>query len=92
MSKVSYTSPEFLPYTAGVVWNDVGMVNINFLGWSDVSLEWRYLDNVLFPSEVNVCNSLDTWHEVKLQDWVRTYIHHLSFESSCSIVDFDFEA
>ena len=85
-------SPGFLPYTAGVVWNDVRVVNINFPDWSGVSLEWRHLNSVLFPSEVNVCNSLDTWHEVKHQGWVRTYVHHLSFENSCSIVDFDFEA
>ena len=92
MSEVSYTSPGFLPYTAGVVWNDVGVVNVNLPGWSDVSLEWRHLDSVLFPGEVDVCNSLNTWCEVEHQGWVRTYVHHPSFESSCSIVDFNFEA
>ena len=44
----SYMSPGFLPYTAGVVWDDVRVINVDFLGWSDVSLEWRYLDSVLF--------------------------------------------
>ena len=84
--------PGFFPYTAGVVWNNVGVISIGSLGWSDVSLERRHLDGVLFLSEVDECKSMNTQHEVEHQGWVRTYIHHTSFERSWSIVNFNLKA
>ena len=67
MSGTSYTGPGFLPHTAGVIWNDIGVGGIDFLGWSNVSLEWRHSDGVLLLGEIDVCNSLDTWCKVEHQ-------------------------
>ena len=69
MSGMSYMSPGLLSHTAGVAWNDVGVISIDFLGWSNVSLERRYLDSILFSGEIDVCNSLDTW-QYSEEQWV----------------------
>ena len=82
----------FLPHTASVIWNDIGVVSIDSLGWSNVSPEWRHLDGILLLGEINISDSWDTRCKVEHQSRIGAHIYHVSFEGCDNIVDFNLEA
>ena len=74
----------------GVVSDDIVLFIVALLDWSDVCISRGKPDDILFLCKVKGSDPLYTWLEVEHKSWIGTYIHQPCFESSSSIVDFDF--
>ena len=90
-SSASCVGPGLFSDTASVIWDDIEVICIVFLGGSNVSSQGgAQLDNTSL-CKVDGGDSLYTWFEVEHESQVGTHICHLGLEGHDSIVNFNLE-